>query len=36
MYKLHLENAKEPEIKFPTSVSSQEKQENFRNNQTNK
>ena len=33
---LHLENAKEPEIKFPTSVSSQEKQENFRNKQTNK
>ena len=30
MCKLNLEKAEEPEIKFPTSVRSQEKQENFR------
>ena len=30
MYKLDLENAEEPEIKWPTSVRSLKKQENFR------
>ena len=30
MFKLHLEKAKEPEIKFPTFVGSQKKQENYR------
>ena len=28
MFKLDLENSEEPEIKFPTSVGSQKKQEN--------
>ena len=30
MYKLDLENAEEPEIKLPTSIGSQKKQENSR------
>ena len=32
MYKLNLEKAEEPEIKLPTSVGSQKKQENSRKN----
>ena len=34
MYKLDLENAKEPEIKLPTSIGSYKKQENFRKTST--
>ena len=34
MYKLDLEKAEEPEIKLPTSVGSQKKQENFRKTPT--
>ena len=34
MYKLDLEKAEEPEIKLPTSVGSQKKQENSRNTST--
>ena len=30
IYKLHLEKAKDPEIKLPTSVGSSKKQESFR------
>ena len=32
MFKLDLENAEEPEIKFPTSIGSKKKQENSRKN----
>ena len=35
MFKLDLEKAEESEIKLPTSVGSQEKQENSRKKQTN-
>ena len=31
MYKLDLENAEEPKIKFPTSIGSLKKQQNFGN-----
>ena len=34
MYKLDLENAKEPEIKLPTSIGSYKKQENSRKTST--
>ena len=34
MFKLDLEKGEEPEIKFPTSVGSQEKQENSRKTST--
>ena len=34
MYKLDLEKAEEPEIKLPTSVGSQKKQENSRKTST--
>ena len=34
MFKLDLENAEEPEIKLPTSIGSQEKQENSRKTST--
>ena len=34
MFKLALENAEEPEIKLPTSVGSQKKQENSRKTST--
>ena len=34
MLKLDLKKAEEPEVKFPTSVGSQKKQENFRKTST--
>ena len=34
MYKMVLEKAEEPEIKLPTSVGSQKKQENYRKTST--
>ena len=34
MFKLDLEKAEEPEVKFPTSIGSQEKQENSRKTST--
>ena len=34
MFKLDLEKAEEPEIKLPTSVGSQKKQENYRKTST--
>ena len=34
MFKLDLENAEEPEIKFPTSIGSKKKQENSRKTST--